>query len=252
MESAYRFARPLTEGVIESRPNRFITVVKIGSTTVNCHCPATGRIGDIVFKNIPCLLTEHDDDSRKTRCTVEAISLDPIEINDKTWIGINQAMANRYLEYFMVTRQLEGILGDSQDIKREVKLGKSRIDFKIGNTFVEVKSPLTEIPYSPNVGHRKLPPMTSFDRLIKHFGELTNSIGSGEGAILLLCYQFDAPPFHPPPMDHSNEKIEKAAMDAERRGLENWQVNLKIDRSGVSLLRYFRLELFDRSIIKRD
>lgn len=247
MGLGYKFAKPLVEGVIKSRPNRFLAIVKHGPSTKRCHFPATGRIGDIVFSNIPCLLAEHDDSSRKTSCTVEAISLDPIERQDKAWIGINQGMANRYLEYFIATDQLDGILGKDQDIKREVKLGKSRIDFKVGETFVEVKSPLTEIPYSPHVDHRELPPMKSFDRLIKHFGELTNNIGGGARAVLLLCYQFDAPPFHPPPMDQTNEQIEKAAMDAEKRGLENWQVNLKIDRYGVSLIRYFKLELFDRS-----
>jgi sugar fermentation stimulation protein A len=67
----------LVEGLIKSRPNRFIMFVEEGGTTRECHCPSTGRIGDIEFRDVPCLLSEAEGHGRRTRCTVEAISLDP-------------------------------------------------------------------------------------------------------------------------------------------------------------------------------
>jgi sugar fermentation stimulation protein A len=246
MGSEYKFESPLKEGLIKSRPNRFIMIVEGDASVMRCHCPSTGRIGDIVFKDIPCLLSEPEPKShdRKTECTVEAISVDPIGRREKTWVGINQTMANRYLEHFIITGQMEEMLGSVGKVKREVKLGSSRIDFAVGDILLEVKSPLTEIPFSASVAHRELPAMTSFDRLIKHFGELSASIEKRGRAILLLCYQYDAEAFKPPPMDKANERIEKAAMKAEKNGLETWQANLKIDRFGVSLLKYFKLNLF--------
>ena len=56
-----------------------------------------------------------------------------------------------------------------------------------------------------------------------------------------MCYLYDAKPFKAPPTDRYNAKIKKAAMKAMERGVENWQVNLRIDRYGVDIIRYFRL-----------
>jgi sugar fermentation stimulation protein A len=240
----YLFTKPLVEGLIKSRPNRFIMLVEKGSTSVRCHCPSTGRIGDIAFKDIPCLLSESETEGRKTGCTVEAISLDPVGRREKSWIGINQNMANRYLEHFILTSQLRGMLGEERELRREVRLGGSRIDFAVGGTYVEVKTPLIQMPRSEDVPHREYAPMNSFDRLIRHFNELARGIRGGNRAILLLCYLYDAEPFRPPPLDGTNAEIEEAAADAEKAGVENWQINLRVDPRGVSLIRYFRLHLF--------
>jgi sugar fermentation stimulation protein A len=74
----YKFQKPLIEGVISSRPNRFLMNVDINNKTNLCHCPSTGRIGNIIFKDIPCLLSKSENKLRKTKYTVEAISLDLI------------------------------------------------------------------------------------------------------------------------------------------------------------------------------
>jgi sugar fermentation stimulation protein A len=240
----YCFKKPLTEGLIKSRPNRFIMFVEKGPSLSRCHCPSTGRIGDINFVNVPCLLSEAESDSRSTKCTVEAISLDPATEATKSWIGINQNMANRYLEHFILSGQLAEMLGSVRDLRREVKLRRSRIDFMVGNTYIEVKTPLIQMPHSENIRYREYGRMASFERLIKHFEALSGSIIGGKRAILLLCYLYDAEPFSPPPMDKHNEAIEKVASDAERKGVENWQVNLRIDPYGVSLVRCFKLQLF--------
>jgi sugar fermentation stimulation protein A len=101
MVMKYIFAKPLVEGLIKSRPNRFIMVVDIKGIQVRCHCPSTGRIGGLEFRNIPCLLSESDGNSRKTRFTVEAFSLDPKSKRSKSWIGINQGRVNAFIEFFM-------------------------------------------------------------------------------------------------------------------------------------------------------
>ena len=45
-------------------------------------------------------------------------------------------------------------------------------------------------------------------------------------------------------MDNPEEKIIKAAKKANSKGLENWQINLKIDKEGIELIDYFKLKLF--------
>ena len=62
-------------------------------------CPTTTRIGDIDIAGRPCLLSKSKDPDRKTRYTVEAISLNRPEDNEKARTGINENAANRYLNF---------------------------------------------------------------------------------------------------------------------------------------------------------
>ena len=125
-------------------------------------------------------------------------------------------------------------------VQREVKLGESRIDFLDGNAYVEVKTPLITLPASDSVMRVRRSRFDSFDRLIRHMGELRDSLASGMKAKIVLCYLYNAKPFVPPPPDRTNSRILSAARAAERAGVERWQVILKVTELGVSLIRYFR------------
>ena len=46
------FQSALRYGVIIGRPNRFIMTVDLDGNEIKAHCPATGRIGGLVFKDI--------------------------------------------------------------------------------------------------------------------------------------------------------------------------------------------------------
>jgi sugar fermentation stimulation protein A len=238
----YKFASPLKEALIKSRPNRFIMIILVAGKECKAHCPATGRIGNIKFKDIPCLVSEAENPERKTRFTVEAISLDLPNKKDKSWIGINQTKVNHYIEFFLnnnsLTRMIKG------EVKREVKLGNSRIDFQIGKNYLEIKMPLIFIDTPDNIETNEHSKFNSFDRLIKHFDDLGKSLKTHEKAIIALAYMFDAKPFHPPEADDSNSKIINAARRASNRGVENWQINLKINPTGVYIRDYFRLNMF--------
>lgn len=230
----FRFPVLLKPGVIESRPNRFIMMVRAGGKVLRCHCPTTGRLGDFELRGLPCLYSTATSEKRKTVHTVEAISTS----GPQSWIGINQTAANRYIEFFLnqgaLSRVARGV------VRREVGLGRSRIDFLVGNTYVEVKTPLIVLPGSPRIARVRRSRFDSFDRLIRHMGELRRSLASGKKAVILMCYLYDAKPFRPPRRNRINTKILSAARAAERAGVERWQVNLRIDKEGVSLIRYFR------------
>ena len=240
------FSKPLIEGLIKSRPNRFIFEVLINNKTIKVHCPSTGRIGNIKFENIPCFLSASENPARKTPYTAEAISLDLPAKKNKQWIGINQVKANSYIEFFLKTGQLSKMFFSSQIIKREVKLKNSRIDFLINDVdYLEVKTPLKDMP---TIGHPnylgKHQPLTEFNRLIKHLQDISQSIGSKSRALFLMCYLYDSPAFQVPPVVKAEQRIVRAAKQAFNRGMENWQINLKIDKTGVSLRDYFKLKLF--------
>ena len=242
-ELNFNFPEPLIEGVIQSRPNRFIMFVKIGNKTVKTHCPSTGRIGNITFKNIPCLLSISNNPKRKTQHTVEAISLDPVSRKNKKWIGINQVRTNAVVEYFIRAGLLNKLFNSRNlSIKREVTLGNSRIDFLVNKTYLEVKTPLNIMPVS-RLSPKKEVLFNSFERIIKHFGDLSESLTGSRRAVLAMCYFYDAPKFKPPATDKYNSEIKKAAFAARDRGVENWQINFRINKHGVSLSKYFKLSL---------
>ena len=245
MGGKLRFARRLEEGLIKSRPNRFIMEVQLNGARYRCHCPSTGRIGCIRFEDIPCLLSAAPE-GRKTPFTVEAISLDPPGARKKGWIGINQTKMNDYVAFFLRRRAMDGMFPRAETVAREVKLGGSRIDFLInGRDYLEVKMPLKDLPCEGHpmyTGPNDAP--VDFERMVRHFADVGSAIGGGSRAVFLLCYLYDAPPFAVPPPDVRAARIVNAAREASSRGVEHWQANFAIDPAGVSLIRYFKLHLF--------
>ena len=242
MALKYKFKEPLIEGLILARPNRFLMDVRINKKVYRCHCPSTGRIGRVVFENVPCLLSKATNKERKTPYTVEAISLDAVAKKSKKWIGINQMRMNDYVKFFLENNLFPKMIKGEQ-IQREKKLGNSRIDFLVDEDYLEVKMPLITLPEGD--GEKKAPhsKFDSFDRLIKHFQDLTKSLKEGTKAIVLLTYMYPAKPFERPKKDKTNSKILKVANEAQSKGVENWQANFKIDRIGVTLIKYFKLNL---------
>lgn len=95
------FKNPLVEGIIEKRKSQFTMQVDCNGESYHCHCPTTGRVGNLDLTGRPCLLSSSGNLARKTAFTVEAISLNRPEDPNKSWIGINQNTANRYVEYFL-------------------------------------------------------------------------------------------------------------------------------------------------------
>jgi sugar fermentation stimulation protein A len=238
-ELMFTFPQPLKRGRIVSRPNRFIMTVRTGNRTLRCHCPTTGRLGDLKLSGLPCLYSTSHSKSRRTAHTVEAIAT---SLSGGHWVGINQTAANRYFEFFLRSGALARLAKGT--VQREVRLGKSRIDFLVGNAYVEVKTPLITLPASDAVTKVKRSRFDSFDRLIRHMGELKDSLATGRRAKIVLCYLYDAEPFVPPPPDRTNSRILSAARAAEKAGVERWQVNLRITEPGVSLIRYFRSQTY--------
>lgn len=89
----------------------------------------------------PAFFTYHDDPKRKLKYDIEAVLLS----DDENWIGINQILSNRLVEFFLKEHELDAIVPDFDSVQREVKLGISKLDFKVGDTYMEVKTPLTTI-----------------------------------------------------------------------------------------------------------
>lgn len=237
------FPEPLTPAIIVRRPNRFVIDVEIAGTVVGCHCPTTGRIGNLVLDGLPCLLSRSHSSSRKTPYTVEAISVDPPAAPATlTWIGINQNAANRYVEHALRSQLLPGIV-TADTIAREQVLGGSRLDFLVNNdTYLEVKTPLDnlQITLGDQIRTRPHTPFDSTDRLVRHIGELAHSLAAHQRAIMLVCFLYDNPGFQ---ILHSSRhnQVKTQVAKALRQGVEIWQVNFELDPTGVRVRDYHEL-----------
>ncbi len=196
----FLFPEPLREGVILARPNRFIMDVDFGDgAPVRCHCPAVSRIGGLDLAGRPCLVSDSHNAKRKMPLTVEAYSLQRPDDPDKRWIGINQNASNRYVEHFLRGGAFAAITDPVHDVRREVPLGDSRLDFLVNDDlYLEVKTPLVQMqtdipPYVPRLPetpfffHRARP--AAFARV----GRLAGQSRAGRRPLLPLLRQLRIP-----------------------------------------------------------
>lgn len=244
-EGKFLFAVPLLEATVVARPNRFIVVVRFpDGTEAEAHCPTTGSIGGWEISGLRCLVSGPHAGNRRTQFGLEALEV-PLADGSTMLVGINQTVANRYVEASLLSGQFLEAVGPIRELKRERKLGAARIDFNVDDEeFIEVKTPLNRINLATLVpaktsGYGSSGNPTSVDRLIKHVRELTTALEGGQKAILLTCFIYDAPPFDPPKLKVYSETFE-ALEKAREAGLERWQVNYAIDAEGVTFQKLLK------------
>ncbi|MFE2944153.1 DNA/RNA nuclease SfsA [Streptomyces sp. NPDC059255] len=233
------FPEPLTRARIIRHPNRFIIDADIGGSETACHCPTTGRIGNLLLDGLDCLLSRSENPARKTPYTVEAVSVDAPGTARPAWIGINQSAANRYVEQALVHHLLPKIV-TAHSVLRERTLGRSRLDFLVDDdTYVEVKTPLDnlQVALGDHVRTRPRPPLASTDRLVKHIGELGRSLQAHQRAVLVVCFLYDNPGFEVRPSSH-HDQVQASVAQAVRGGVEIWQVNFRLDAAGVHVAHH--------------
>ncbi|MDR1255359.1 MAG: DNA/RNA nuclease SfsA [Puniceicoccales bacterium] len=228
----------LNVGELIRRPNRFIFEGIADGRVQRWHCPVTGSIGLVEdFRGVPCLLTPANDiGKRTTEGTVEAISLN----RGRDWIGINQNRINGWMEYFLKENALPSMINSAGcSVRHEVKIDDSRIDLVVERgercTFLELKTPMRDLLLSPNAHFTRPPSPSYFDRGLRHFETLARLVEAGHRAIVALCFMYDAPLFASPARDKWNAKIIDTIRAANLRGVENWQINLKISPTSLKI-----------------
>ena len=245
MAKPYIFATPLVEGVIERRKSQFTMLVNYKGEVYSCHCPTTGRVGNIELAGRPCLMSRSRDAKRKTPFTVEAVSLNRPDDTDKEWIGINQNAANRYVEHFLINGGFKDMIGEVSDVHREQFLGISKLDFLVGNTYLEVKTPLQhlQLDIPAYVKIKKTTPFSSTGRMMKHIKELAGSLDEHQRAVMLICFIYDNPGFEIVEKSTNYDEVKDAVESSIRKGVETWQANFKISSTGVTLEKCFKIDI---------
>lgn len=236
----YKFDQPLIRGTLIKRKSQFTATVMVNGEEIIAHIPTTNRIGDVENKNLPCLLSYHPDPKRKLHYDIEAVLLS----DDDNWIGINQILSNRLVEFFFENHELDEIVSDYTEIKREVHLGISKLDFKVGDTYLEVKTPLTTInvKYGDNIKVLPQKPFSSTDRMVKHVNELASSLSSHERAIFLQVFQYRITQRKERLHSTHYQEVSKTIHDARNKGVEFWEIQMEFKPEGVTLYKVERSE----------
>lgn len=117
----------LKHGVFLNRPNRFSSYLKYQNKIYTAHIHDPGRLTELLQKMSPILFT---DSKGKLDYYIKAV-----KIKDE-WVLIDTALHSKIaLELFKYLDDFKGV----RDIKKEVKIGNSRIDFVLDGIPLEVK-----------------------------------------------------------------------------------------------------------------
>jgi len=231
--STYQFEKPLIRGTMLKRKSQFTALVDIDGEELIAHIPTTNRIGDVENKDLPCLMSFHDDPKRKLKYDIEAVLLS----DDENWIGINQILSNRLVEFFLGEHELDAIVSDFDSVQREVNLGISKLDFKVGDTYLEVKTPLTTINVKYGKDIKTLPPkpFSSTDRMVKHLKELAGLLQDHERAVFLQVFQYRITEKKERLRSTHYEEVLQTFTDAAAAGVAFWEVQMDFRPEGVTL-----------------
>ncbi|MCH1429833.1 MAG: DNA/RNA nuclease SfsA [Chlamydiales bacterium] len=154
----------------------FIDAELSNGQLITAHCPNTGSMLSCLEEGWEVMLSESDNPKRKLAYTLEFI------LSPSGPIMLNTIKSNRIVESFLKAKAIEE-LSCYTDIKREVKVGDSKIDFLLSNEsekyYLEVKS----VTYLKD--DRYLFPDAVSTRGQKHLNELKALVRQGHKAGIL-------------------------------------------------------------------
>ena len=163
------------EGRFISRPNRFIANVELYGETVVCHVKNTGRCRELLVPGARVILERVVSPGRKTKFDLVSV------YKGDRLINMDSQAPNKIAGEYLA-REYPG-----WEIRREVTVGKSRIDFCLENggkkVYIEVKGVTLE-----ENGIAMFPDAPTL-RGLKHVEELTSLAEKGYGAAVLFIVQ---------------------------------------------------------------
>ncbi len=220
-----KFGEKIIEGIFLKRPNRYLAHVEVGGAEVLAHVPDPGRLPGLMLVGRKVRLVYQPSAKRKTDYTLVLVR------HGSVWVSVFPIFANALVKDALVKGTLPFLQGYT-DFASEVKMGKSRFDFKLGfrinPAFVEVKSVslvkegLGKFPDAPT------------ERGVKHVRELMDLCLKGyRAAILFVSQRSDTCSIT------CNDEIDPVFGEwlrkANGEGVELYGMNCKVTPSTISL-----------------
>jgi sugar fermentation stimulation protein A len=117
----------LKQGTFQERPNRFVAEIKYKGKIETAHVHDPGRLKELLIKGVKVLFTYSKG---KLKYYIKAVRC------ENEWVLIDSAQHSKIaLKVFSYLPKFS----DVKEIKKEVKIGKSRIDFMLDGMPLEVK-----------------------------------------------------------------------------------------------------------------
>lgn len=172
------------------RENRFVATVQLKGEEIKVYVPNTGRCEELLFHGNDVYLKDHFGSGRKYRYSIEGVK------KENYFLNINAALPNALFKESYLLGELS-FLGLKGPLESEVKVSdKSRLDFKIGESYVEVKG------VTLDVGGKAYFPDAPTSRGIRHLEELSK-LARAHSAYIIYVVLTRSHSFSPNPKDQA-------------------------------------------------
>lgn len=224
---------PLLAGRFVRRVNRFRITATLDGEAVDAHLPNSGRLTELLTPGRLCWLSPAGSPSRKTDFDLKLVE----------YAGVLVSVDARLPNPLFAEALEEGRLAPFQavrDVRREVQLGESRIDFGLempdGDAWVETKS-VTLVEDG-----RALFPDAPTARGKRHVGTLVDAMRQGSRcAVVFVVQRPDAEVFAP--HEAADPAFTDALRDAAGTGVELYAWNCRVSRQAIGIDRQIPVEL---------
>ena len=212
-------------GKFIERPNRFLSLVRIGDREEYAHVPNPGRIKELLIPGVDIVLRKEHNPNRKTRYTLvmvykgrELVSLNTMLPNSLAAEAIEAGKLKEFADYSLV--------------RREVQYKNSRFDLLLakqdGLCFLEVKS-ATLVK-----GRTAMFPDAPTLRGTRHIHHLMEAMDEGyEAAIMFVIQRSDADKFTT--HDETDPKFAAALRQSRERGVKLYAYKCKMSVEEVKI-----------------
>ena len=226
---------PLLNATFISRPNRFITIVKIDNKLYKSHLADPGRLKELLLPGAKLLVHQvRGVSNRKTNFST-------IMINHKgQLISLVSTLPNKFISEAIIKEQLP-MFKKYKILNSEFTIGSHRIDFVLNGKnnkklFLEVKS----VTLVKN-GIAQFPDAIT-DRGRRHVILLTDLVKSGKNAgIIFVCQRSDVISFKP--FWKRDPKFSRALLDGYKIGLKIWCISVELTQEEMNFKKVIPFDL---------
>lgn len=221
--------KQVISGVFLERLNRFVATVEIDGVTETVHIKNTGRCRELLVPHCMVHLAAAENENRKTRYDLIAVEK---KLNESRHLLINMdsQIPNYAAEEWL---KKSGIFSGKARLQREVKYGRSRIDFFIVDgkrkAFFEIKG-VALFPDAPT------------ERGLKHIHELMDCFYDRYKAYILFVIQMkEITVFRP--NDAMQLKFGEMLCKAVAAGVKIIAVDCEVTPDSITIDKFIPIEL---------
>ena len=228
---------PLVSATFVRRDNRFRVQVQIEGRTEAAHLPNSGRLGELLVAGRKVCLAPADVRRNPKRLTAYDMVL--VEFGGR-WVSVDARLPGHLVDEALCQGQLvvrqgsQAGLDGYTTVRREVRLGESRLDFRLeagpgeGPCWIEVKSVTLVV-----AGVARFPDAPTL-RGQRHVRELTRAVGKGERAAVVFVVQRDDAEYFVP-HDEADPAFGRALREAAQAGVEVYAWRCRVSREAIQL-----------------